>query len=335
MVDLYVEMMNTSTPPHEIDFQLKSTFWLSVTAGSLILPFSIYHLSHQNIQTGVGAMIISLSLFFAAWHSHRKTYNSVYIFLLLTPFSTLYVAHLMSTVGISATYWCYPTVLLFYFIMSERQAWISNIFYVLINLPLAWYLFETHEAFRLSVTLILVSAYATIFLHVITRQYHELGQQAITDKLTGLYNRLLLQDSLEQAIHQTSRTNTAYTLIVMDIDHFKQINDELGHDVGDHVLMQLGAFLKDFFRSSDKVFRIGGEEFLILVYNTDETKSIDIAEKLRRGVENLSLIPDRTVTVSIGIAGLGSGKDWKQWMKACDKNLYEAKNGGRNRVVAC
>ena len=120
----------------------------------------------------------------------------------------------------------------------------------------------------------------------------------------------------------------------MDIDYFKAINDELGHDIGDHVLMQLGAFLKDSFRDSDKVFRIGGEEFLILLYNTDEANSIDIAEKIRRGIENISLIPGRTVTVSIGVAGLGSGKGWEQWMKACDKNLYEAKNSGRNRVVA-
>ena len=326
--------MNTSTSPHHIDFQLKATFWLAVTAGSLILPFAIYHLIHQNLYTALGAMTISLSLFLAAWHCHRKTYNSVYIFVLLTPFSTFYVAHLMNTVGISATYWCYPTVLLFYFIMSERRAWVSTILFVLITLPLAWHLFEAHEAFRLSVTLILVSSYAAIFLRVISRQYRALGQQAITDKLTGLYNRLLLQDSLEQAIHQANRTNTASTLITMDIDYFKEINDELGHDVGDQVLMQLGAFLKDFFRDSDKVFRIGGEEFLILLYNTDEAKSIDIAEKIRRDIENLSLIPGRTVTVSIGVAGLGSVRDWKQWMKTCDKNLYAAKNSGRNRVVA-
>ena len=327
--------MNTLISPHQTDFQLKSTFWLSVTAGSLILPFAIYHLTHQNWQIGIGAIIISLALFLCAWSCHKKTYKSVYVFFLLTPFSTLFVAYLTNTVGMSGTYWSYPTVLLFYFMMSERQAWISNIVFILTIIPLAWHLLETQEAIRFSVTFILVSTYAAIFLRVITRQYRELREQAITDKLTGLYNRSLLQDSLAQAIHQTNRTDTAFTLISMDIDCFKEINDELGHDMGDHVLMQLGAFLKDFFRDSDKVFRTGGEEFLILVSNTDEANSIDIAERLRRDIENLSLIPDRVVTVSIGVAGLGSAKDWKQWMKACDKNLYEAKNSGRNRVAAC
>ena len=327
--------MNILTSPHQTDFQLKSTFWLSITAGSLVLPFAIYHLIFQHSGVGIGAMITSLSLFLAAWSCHKKTYKTVYTFIWLTPFTALFVAYLTNKIGISGTYWCYSTVLLYYFMMSERQAWISTIAFILINLPLAWQILETHEAIRFTVTFLLVCVYSAIFLRVISRQYYEMREQAITDKLTGLYNRFLLQDSLEQAIHQANRTNAAFTLIIMDIDNFKEINDELGHDIGDHVLMQLGPFLKDFFRNSDKVFRIGGEEFLILVSNTDEANSIDIAEKLRREIENLPLIPDRMVTVSIGVAGLGSEKDWKQWMKACDKNLYVAKNNGRNRVVSC
>ena len=299
------------------------------------MPFAIYHLTHQHSGIGIGAMITTLSLYLVAWSCHKKTYKTVYTFIWLTPFTTLFVAYLTNKLGISGTYWCYSTVLLYYFMMSERQAWISNIVFALVNLPLAWQLLETHEAIRFSVTFLLVCVYSAIFLRVISRQYSELQKMAITDKLTGLYNRTLLQDSLTQAIHQTDRTDTAFTLIHMDIDFFKEINDELGHNVGDNVLMQLGALLKDSFRDSDKIFRTGGEEFLILIYNTDEANSIAIAEKLRRNIENFSFIPGRKVTVSIGVAGLGSTKDWKQWMKACDKNLYDAKNSGRNRVVAC
>ncbi len=327
--------MNKLILPNQTDFQLKSTFWLSVTAGSLILPFAIYHLTHQSWQIGMGALIVAIGLFIGTWSCYRKAYNSVYTFVLLTPISTVLVAYLTNTVGVSGSFWSYPTVLLFYFMMSERQAWISNLVFVVTMLPLAWGLLETHEAVRFSVTLILVSAYAAIFLRVISRLYRERCEQAITDALTGLYNRSLLKDSLVQAIHQTNRTDTAFTLISMDIDFFKEVNDELGHDMGDHVLVQLGAFLKDFFRESDRVFRTGGEEFLILVYNTNEASSIDIAERLRRDIENLTLIPGRSVTVSIGVAGPGSEKDWKLWMKTCDDNLYEAKNSGRNRVVAC
>ncbi|MEW8042411.1 MAG: GGDEF domain-containing protein [Candidatus Thiodiazotropha endolucinida] len=318
---------------HQTDFHLKSTFWLSLTAATLILPFAFYHLTHQHVGIGIGAVITSLSLYLVAWSCHRKTYKTIYTFVWLTPFTTLFVAYLTNLLGITGTYWCYSTLILYYFMMSERQAWISNIIFALVNIPLVWHLFETHEAIRFSVTFSLVSAYSAIFLHIIAMQYSELQKMAITDKLTDVYNRTLLKDSLEQAIHQANRTNTPFTLIIMDVDHFKKINDELGHEIGDHVLMQLGVFLKDFLRDSDKIFRIGGEEFLILLYNTDEANSIDIAEKIRQGIENLSLIPDRTVTVSIGVAGLSSVRDWKQWMKTCDKNLYEAKHSGRNRVA--
>ncbi|MBT3016305.1 MAG: GGDEF domain-containing protein [Candidatus Thiodiazotropha sp. (ex Clathrolucina costata)] len=320
---------------HQTEFHLKSTFWLSVTAATLILPFAFYHLTHQHVGIGIGAVITSLSLYLVAWSCHKKTYKTIYTFVWLTPFTTLFVAYLTNLLGITGTYWCYSTLILYYFMMSERQAWISNIIFALVNIPLVWHLFETHEAIRFTVTFSLVSAYSAIFLHIIAIQYSELQKMAITDKLTDVYNRTLLKDSLEQAIHQANRTNTAFTLIIMDVDHFKKINDELGHEIGDHVLMQLGAFLKDFLRDSDKIFRIGGEEFLILLYNTDEANSVDIAEKIRKGIENLSLIPDRTVTVSIGVAGLSSVTDWKQWMKTCDKNLYEAKNSGRNRVAVC
>ncbi|MBT2968918.1 MAG: hypothetical protein B6D72_15480 [gamma proteobacterium symbiont of Ctena orbiculata] len=327
--------MEDLTSRYQTDFHLKSTFWLSVTAGTLILPFAYYHLTYQHVGIGIGAVITSLSLYLVAWSCHRKTYKTIYTFIWLTPFTTFFVAYLTNLLGITGTYWCYSTVLLYYFMMTERQAWMSNILFALVNLPQAWQLFETHEATRFTVTFLLVSAYSAIFLHIIAMQYSELQKQAITDKLTNLYNRTLLKDSLEQAIHQANRTNTPFTLIIMDVDHFKKINDELGHDIGDHVLIQLGIFLKDFLRGSDKIFRIGGEEFLILLYNTDEADSINMAEKIRKGIENLSLIPDRKVTVSIGVAGLSSVRDWKHWMKTCDKNLYEAKNSGRNRVVVC
>ncbi len=159
----------------------------------------------------------------------------------------------------------------------------SNVLFALVNVPLVWHLFETDEATRFTVTFTLVSAYSAIFLHIVARQYSELQKMAITDKLTDLYNRTLLKDSLEQAIQQSKRTNTPFTLLILDVDHFKKINDELGHEIGDNVLKQLGVFLKDSLRDSDKVFRIGGEEFLILLYNTDETGSIDVAEKIAQG----------------------------------------------------
>lgn len=327
-------MSNKFTSPEQADFQLKSTFWLFSAAGSLILPFALYDLTHQQFKIGIGALIIAIGLFYGSWCCYKKTYKPIYTFLLLGPFSTAFIAFLTNSVGISGSYWCYPTILLFYFVISERQAWLSNLILVVTIIPLSWRLLEADEAARFSVTLILVSVYAAIFLRIITKLYDERCKQANTDPLTGLFNRTLLQDSLTQAISQAGRTKVAFTLIALDIDFFKKINDDLGHDVGDKVLVQLGTFLMDFFRETDKVFRIGGEEFLILVCNSNEAESVVIAEKLRREIENLKMIPDRKVTVSVGLAGSELGKDWQQWIKTCDNNLYQAKNSGRNKVVA-
>ncbi len=325
--------MTISNSPFQRKFRLKHTFWLSITAGVLILLISIFHILFQSKQIGFGALAVSIGLLLTSWHCYKKTYNSTYTFLLLIPFATFFVAYQIVSIGISFSFWCYPTVLLFYFVLTEHQARISNFLFVAVSLPLAWNLFDTPEAIRFSVTLIIVSVYAAIFLRVISGQNEELSQMVITDTLTGLYNRSLLKDSLEQAIHLSNRADTSYTLITLDIDHFKRINDDLGHEMGDQVLIGLSTFLKSFFRDSDRVFRIGGEEFLILVHNSDQKCSIKLAEKLRVGVENLQLLPNRSITVSVGVAEKGSEQDWKKWMRTCDMNLYKAKNSGRNKVV--
>jgi diguanylate cyclase (GGDEF)-like protein len=120
---------------------------------------------------------------------------------------------------------------------------------------------------------------------------------------------------------------------MLDLDNFKSINDDFGHNVGDHVLKSVSDYMKEYFRSSDMIFRIGGEEFLVLLYNTDETDSLVIAEKVRADIEQLPLITDRPVTVSVGVSSLKPGMNWKTWMKQCDKKMYLAKSGGRNQVV--
>lgn len=320
---------------YQTDFYLKSTFRLAVTAATLIIPFAIYHLSYKHLGVGIGAVITALSLYIVAWACYRKKYKTIYTFIWFTPFTTLFIAYIIYFIGITGTYWCYPTLILFYFMMSERQAWLSNIIFALFNIPIVWYLFETHEAIRFTVTFSLVSAYSAIFLHIVAKQYSELQKMATTDKLTGLYNRTLLKDSLERAISQNKRSGIPFSLITFDIDHFKSINDTLGHDIGDDVLKEMANILKSHTRSSDMVFRIGGEEFVVLVHNTDEKQCADVAEKIRQVVEQERLLSDRQVTISAGISGLKEDMDIAKWLKASDEKLYLAKKNGRNRVVNC
>jgi len=182
--------------------------------------------------------------------------------------------------------------------------------------------------------LIVTSAFAAVFIRIINDQHDLLAKQAVTDPMTGLYNRSLLQNSLELAIHQHKRRGIQMSLIMLDVDHFKSINDDLGHAKGDQVIVSLGKLLKESFRATDKVFRVGGEEFLILVHGSDEKKAHDIAEKLRMDTRERSLIPEQRITISLGVSGIQKSQDWSQWMKHCDNNLYRAKSAGRNIVIS-
>jgi len=156
----------------------------------------------------------------------------------------------------------------------------------------------------------------------------------VTDALTGLLNRSVLDDALHHAIAQNRRSGLPMTLISLDVDHFKAINDSVGHDSGDAVLRELGRLVKSRTRGSDMAFRVGGEEFLILAHNTDESHSLHLADGLREQVAGAALVPGRRVTVSMGVAGLRDGMDAADWVRLCDERLYQAKREGRNRVVA-
>ena len=188
-------------------------------------------------------------------------------------------------------------------------------------------------AARAAATLMSVSAGTAVFVRMIVKQQDRLQAQLVIDPLTGVHNRLTLQATLNQAIAQAGRSQLPMSLIVLDLDHFKAINDSLGHDAGDAVLRGVGTLLSERIRAVDRVFRMGGEEFLVFLYGTDLTGARQAAESLRMAIRNRVFLPDRLVTVSLGVATLAQGEDWLAWIKRGDENLYRAKAEGRDRVV--
>jgi diguanylate cyclase (GGDEF)-like protein len=163
----------------------------------------------------------------------------------------------------------------------------------------------------------------------------QLRRQATTDVLTGLGNRRWLRDIGASEIQRASRENAPFCVIVFDLDHFKKINDEHGHDVGDQVLMMTGAVIQHNMRPYDIAARIGGEEFCLLLPRTSTAQAIAIAERLRRELMSKAVgpLPNGRVTASFGVyRGDPSGETLKAMMMAADRKLYAAKNGGRNAV---
>lgn len=172
-------------------------------------------------------------------------------------------------------------------------------------------------------------------LDCLFRQNNEL--EAGRDVLTRLLNRKFLPVVLGKEIHFSRQRNSHFALLAMDIDHFKQVNDQHGHEAGDMVLQQIAAILTNSSRGGDYIFRMGGEEFLVLLVDTQPADAVKMAEKLRKIVaqERFRLPQDKSLqlTISVGVASYRGHPDYQQLLRQADDALYQAKNTGRNRVV--
>lgn len=156
--------------------------------------------------------------------------------------------------------------------------------------------------------------------------------RASYDSLTRLLNRHSYERSIESEIDRSSRYETTFALIIYDVDLFKKINDTHGHETGDKILIELSNLVKKSIRKSDEVFRVGGEEFAIIVPETDADGALILAEKIRKEVEEHQFYKNLKVTVSLGVSDSNSGKTISDIYRQADDALYKAKNSGRNKV---
>ena len=169
---------------------------------------------------------------------------------------------------------------------------------------------------------------------IILDQNLELERLSVTDPLTGLLNRSGFLTMLETRMQEAIRYGTPLALAMLDIDHFKIINDRHGHAVGDAVLKLFSEVLRRNVRSADVLCRWGGEEFIVLLPQQDEAGAVASAEKLRRALESASFSPVESLSASIGVAEYLAGNDSQGWIARADQALYAAKAAGRNTVRA-
>jgi diguanylate cyclase (GGDEF)-like protein len=156
------------------------------------------------------------------------------------------------------------------------------------------------------------------------------------DDLTGLYNRRYFNERLMEEVDRAERHGGDFSLLMIDIDKFKNVNDNYGHPVGDKVLVAVAEVLSGKLRKTDLLARYGGEEFVIILFNTQKEKALEIAEKLRCAVAEFPLLDAEKIkmTVSIGVATLGlDSNTLDELLSDADKGLYNAKSQGRNRVA--
>ena len=162
----------------------------------------------------------------------------------------------------------------------------------------------------------------------------KLKMQLNTDVLTSSYNRTFYNQKIQEMLSLFQRHNTVFTFLIFDIDNFKYINDNYGHAIGDKVLIELCAMVKKQIRITDYLFRVGGEEFIILFANSSQKESIAVAQKLRVKIEEeLNVLENRQITVSMGLTQVQVHDTQESLFKRADELLYKAKENGKNQVV--
>ncbi len=161
----------------------------------------------------------------------------------------------------------------------------------------------------------------------------ELKEISIRDELTGLYNRRYFNEVLPKEMERAKRYSDKLSLIMYDLDRFKKINDTFGHTIGDYVLKEVSKIVSERIRKVDYVFRVGGEEFIILLVETDRKDAYQVAEKIRKAIAKHDFNYVGKITISLGVTSLRQTDNFDSIVKRVDSALYESKNKGRNRTT--
>ena len=193
------------------------------------------------------------------------------------------------------------------------------------------------HGFNVAVVFAMAAYTARFYYRTVRRAEKKLADLAATDPLTGLYNRRSLLNMAEQVLAQAGRAGQNTALVLADIDHFKAINDQYGHEAGDRVLVNIGTLLSQTCRAQDIVARWGGEEFLVLLPDTDAAAAWILAERVRKAVTAQPLAPQGapiTATLSLGVAVVHANEPLASAIARADGALYRSKEQGRNRVTS-
>ena len=325
------DSINASGPNSLQDFRDRAWMILGWTIVPFLFPFSINHFIQNRYLLGSLALTLMLILSVNSYSLFKRNKELVPVWLIysLLIMSLVYLIH---TIGSTALFWCFPALFVMGFVTERKIARVMTVISLVILIPSSFYISNIELASRFVFTLCMICFFSDILVGYLIEFQEKLSRLAVHDPLTNALNRRQLDLYLSEAIEETKRDFGPASLVLLDIDHFKDVNDTLGHEAGDDVLKDVVKILHKKQRRLDHIFRIGGEEFLILLRNTELQHAITTAENLRKYIEENELITGKTLTVSLGVAEYKKGESSNEWLARADSNLYEAKNLGRNRV---
>lgn len=304
---------------------------LSSVAVVGVLPFAVFRLLDGDWLMAVVDCLIIVGFAFlgiSVLRPRRVRFASVSIAILCVSgvLTTVYVR------GEVQIFWAYPAMLAVFYLVKPGEAVLIATIAIVALVPALVPALDAMSLTTIFATLIATSAFAYAFAYLTRGQRDQLLMLARKDPLTGVGNRRALDEKLAEVCAVQTRADVPASLILLDIDNFKEFNDEFGHAAGDQILIRLTEIIDLRIRITDSLYRIGGEEFVVVLEGQDKEKARRLAEQLRTLVEANELAPAGSVTISLGVAGLGRGESPAQWLQRADVALYESKRAGRNKT---
>jgi diguanylate cyclase (GGDEF)-like protein len=314
------------------DFRLSIITLLGACAVLGITPFAFYRFYTGDLMAGIVDCLILAGIVLTvayAWATGKTDRSGLCLAVVACSGATI-VATMQGDVGI---FWMFPALVGSFFLTTPRVAVTVSSLALLVLVAHNVAFDSPQQMWSFVITSIVVSACAYIFALRNESQRMQLEQLATFDPLTGVGNRRAMDEALQLAVATASRTRSSYGLVILDLDHFKRINDTHGHSVGDKVLVHCAHLVQQNIRQTDRLFRFGGEEFVVLLTGTRHEGLQSVALGLRRKLALELKGPDGAVTASFGAALLRDGEDWESWLARADAALYRAKDAGRDCIV--
>lgn len=310
-------------------------YLFAIMANVGIGPFVVLRYLNGEILNALVDLVVVLAALICALITYKQGYVSKYVSVataVLYSTGAVIVAHVNEPIFV---FWLFPCALANFFLLSTHTALITNLVCVVAVLPIAARLESSTEQFAMLATLIMCGSMAYTFALLTDRQRTQLQGFAAQDALTQLGNRRAMNTELELSIQDYARTQTPTTLILLDLDLFKSINDKFGHSAGDQVLIAVADLLARRVRKTDRLFRFGGEEFVVIARNTTQEDALIIAEELRAQIATKIRDPNGNfMSASFGCAQLHDNENAEDWFIRADIAAYQAKKAGRNCVMA-
>jgi diguanylate cyclase (GGDEF)-like protein len=303
-----------------------------ILGGGTIGGFAISRFLTGDYVLSAFDFFISISFFALSIYTHITGRDRIARFLSagLSLVGPLVVLKLYEAGGI---YWVYSSSVVMFHLVSYRLAVVLNVVMLLcVAIFYSGFEFGSVQMYSFIATITLINVFSLLFALNEEKNKAKMHQLTVRDELTGIGNRRAFVEKVEYLINVRKRYGRLACLVYIDIDDFKSVNDTMGHVVGDEVMQLLTQFVTSMLRETDNVYRIGGDEFVIVTEGVDENMALQLAEKVRLAVSEEEILPSRQLTISMGVALLNDMDTADSWLARADAKLYEAKQQGRNQV---